>query len=299
MGIGDSHKAIGPALVATVLLGGCGGDLLGHAGADRPDPARQHLSADAATLIERSFSGLPEPVVDVAAWPHASAKQAIPSVWREAAWNDAMQSSAAHSLLRNQIALGHASLALVKRTEPLPAIAASWQQIAVVETASAQASWLDASDPSDDWQQQVDAAPAAQTLVLTHCGVGGVDGLRACLQTVRQRDNTYLALGGLTHRGAVPDALMLLMQQTGLYTRYRWSSAWPAPAVNWLLWLQPLAKHGFIKTEQVAPLRELYADNPLLFDLVLWRTLRLPGTELGLPVEAFAGLPPQNSKEDG
>lgn len=288
MGIGDRHKFLGATWVATALMSGCGGDLLGHPDADRPDPARQHLSPQAQQLIDEQLAGLPQPVVDLAAWPHQDLAAQLPALWSDAAIVDAVGGSAPHSLLRNQLGVGVPVRSFVRFAPNEWPNRADWHH-AVAENSGHNAAWLDAS--GGEWRDRLDAVPADQTVVLQHCGTGQVDRLRACLRALRDRDNTLLALGGLTSRDAIPDALMLLMQQTSLHARYRWSSAWPRPAVNWLIWLRPLAKHGFIAEADIAPLREIYADNPLLFDIVLWRSIRLPGTEIGLPVNVFAGLP--------
>ncbi|MBR9812369.1 hypothetical protein GYB61_00765 [bacterium] len=285
------------ASAGSMLLSACGGDLLGHPGAAQPDTARQHFSQEAHALIARSFAGLPAPLVDVAAWPQPGLRDALPAPWQHAAFDDATQGSMRHSLFRNQVALGHPVRAVVPFAKNRWPANANWQPRAS-NNAGAGTLWLDASAPDGAWREQLNEAPDGQRLVLVHCGAQQLDSLRACLQALRDDDNVWLALGGLTTRDASPASLMLLLQQTALHTRYRWSSAWPTPAINWLVWLRPLAKHGFIDPADIAPLREIYADNPLLFDVVLWRSIRLPGTEVGLPAEIFAGLPEAATDDD-
>lgn len=296
MGIGDRNRVLGATLVAAALMSGCGDDLLGHPGSDRPDPARQHLRPQAQQLIDEQLAGLPQPIIDLAAWPHPQLSAQLPALWSDAAIADAVAGSAPHSLLRNQLGVGVPVRSFVRFARDDWPDRVDWHQ-AEADNPGHDATWLDTSDGNHNWQDQLNAMPADQTVVLLHCGAGQVDRLRACLRALRDRDNTLLALGGLTSRDAIPDALMLLMQQTSLHARYRWSSAWPRPAVNWLIWLRPLAKHGFIAEADIAPLREIYADNPLLFDLVLWRSIRLPDTDIGLPAEAFSGLPMQDSAD--
>ncbi|PYS39587.1 MAG: hypothetical protein DMF71_14945 [Acidobacteria bacterium] len=59
------------------------------------------------------------------------------------------------------------------------------------------------------------------------------------------------------------------------------------PAVNFLIRTGTLVKQGYISTEERASLNEIYDYNPLLFDFVLKRTMKLPGTEKHLPPSIF------------
>ena len=90
---------------------------------------------------------------------------------------------------------------------------------------------------------------------------------------------------------------MLLLQRADLYPQYKWASRWPAPAVNWNIWLRPLVEHGFLAANDVTALRAIYAYNPLAFQVVLLRRLRLPGTRLALPTSIFSGLPVDNGDD--
>lgn len=288
MGIGNTLIRTSLLAVSCTSLSACGAELFGYPGSDRPDAANQTLSANAVELVRTATQDLPTPAIDIAAWPAPSMTDRLPGIVAEAAIADAAGHSAAYSLLRAQRAIVYPVHAHVDFDAPWPD-AAPWTAIALDEARPDV--WLDASEPGGPWQQALDALEPDVRVVLTHCDAGGEASTRACLTALRGRTNTLLALGGYTQRHAVPVGLMLILQQTSLHTRYRWSSAWPAPAVNWLVWLQPLAKHGFINAGHVAPLREIYADNPLLFDLVLWRLVRLPDTDIALPAEVFGGLP--------
>ena len=64
-------------------------------------------------------------------------------------------------------------------------------------------------------------------------------------------------------------------------------SDYPLPAVNILIRTSTLAKQGYLTTEERTQLNEIYDYNPLLFDIVLKRTIRLPGTERKLPPSLF------------
>ena len=48
-----------------------------------------------------------------------------------------------------------------------------------------------------------------------------------------------------------------------------------------------LEKLGYITAEERERLNEIYDYNPLLFDFVLKRTVRAPGTELRFPPSVF------------
>jgi len=59
------------------------------------------------------------------------------------------------------------------------------------------------------------------------------------------------------------------------------------PAVNLLIRTRALVQHGYINKDERAWLNEIYDYNPLLFDFVLKRTMRLPGTQRRLPAKVF------------
>lgn len=65
-------------------------------------------------------------------------------------------------------------------------------------------------------------------------------------------------------------------------------SDYPLAAVDPLTSLGRLERGGFLETEDLPPLREVFAANPLLFDLVLKRCLRAPGSaDLRFPPAVF------------
>jgi hypothetical protein len=64
-------------------------------------------------------------------------------------------------------------------------------------------------------------------------------------------------------------------------------SDYPLPAVNLLIRTKTLTKRGYITSEERNSLNEIYDYNPLLFDLVLKRTLKLPGTDRKFPSSIF------------
>jgi mannonate dehydratase len=61
--------------------------------------------------------------------------------------------------------------------------------------------------------------------------------------------------------------------------------------MNILIRTQPLVKAGYINSDERDSLNEIYDYNPLLFDFVLKRTIRSPGTNRHLPASLFMTNP--------
>jgi predicted TIM-barrel fold metal-dependent hydrolase len=85
--------------------------------------------------------------------------------------------------------------------------------------------------------------------------------------------------------------LATILSREDLHERLVNGSDYPLPAVNVLIRTGTLAKHGYITRAERAGLNEIYDYNPLLFDFVLKRTIRLPGTERRLPASLFLARP--------
>jgi predicted TIM-barrel fold metal-dependent hydrolase len=64
-------------------------------------------------------------------------------------------------------------------------------------------------------------------------------------------------------------------------------SDYPLPAMNLLVSTRVLKMKGFLTEEERTGLNEIYRWNPLLFDLVLKRTIRHPQTHKKLPIDVF------------
>lgn len=273
----------GGLVIAVTLLSACADDLLGHPGERAPGAAQGAWSAQARSLVRTELASLPSPAVDLAAWAAPAAHSGVLGRWLEAATRDAGRPDRADSLRRAQAALPLGVQAVVAppmlddRAEPTWTTASDWPaqfvEVATVDAALAE-----------------HIASLDGPVVLVGCPASA-NHLDACLQTVATRPDTWMTLDGALHRTALPDTLMRLLQRADLYPRYKWASRWPAPAVNWNIWLQPLVEHGFLAADDVTALREIYAYNPLAFQIVLLRRLRLPGTQLALPPSIFSGLP--------
>ena len=85
--------------------------------------------------------------------------------------------------------------------------------------------------------------------------------------------------------------LATILSREDLQERLVNGSDYPLPAVNVLLRTGTLARHGYITSDERAGLNEVYDYNPLLFDFVLKRTLKLPGTNRRLPASIFMKNP--------
>lgn len=85
--------------------------------------------------------------------------------------------------------------------------------------------------------------------------------------------------------------LATILSREDLQERLVNGSDYPLPAVNVLLRTGTLAKHGYITSDERAGLNEVYDYNPLLFDFVLKRTLKFPGTNRRLPASIFMKNP--------
>jgi predicted TIM-barrel fold metal-dependent hydrolase len=85
--------------------------------------------------------------------------------------------------------------------------------------------------------------------------------------------------------------LRTLLKREDLQERLVNGSDYPLPAVNLLIKTRPLVKQGYINADEADSLKEIYDYNPLLFDFVLKRSLKLPGTSKGFPASVFMTNP--------
>lgn len=82
--------------------------------------------------------------------------------------------------------------------------------------------------------------------------------------------------------------LRTLLERKDLHNRLAYGSDYPLPSVDWLIQTGTLADLGYLSDEEAALLDEVFGVNPLLFDLVLKRTLRAPGTNQGFAPTIFS-----------
>jgi uncharacterized protein len=94
-------------------------------------------------------------------------------------------------------------------------------------------------------------------------------------------------ISAMTQFNRAGKPLMTILQRQDLHERLVNGSDYPLPAVNALIRTRPLVKRGYLAPAEANSLQEVYDFNPLLFDFVLKRTLKLPGTDRRLPAGIF------------
>ena len=101
----------------------------------------------------------------------------------------------------------------------------------------------------------------------------------------------YGDISAMTQFNRLPRPLQVLLERPDLHGRLVNGSDYPLPAVNIVIRLKSLITAGLIDGSQGELLSEIYHYNPLLFDFVVKRNVRLPRTEQGFPVELFRRRP--------
>src|SRR5690349_1894914 len=98
-------------------------------------------------------------------------------------------------------------------------------------------------------------------------------------------------ISAMTQFNRIGKPLQTILAREDLHERLVNGSDYPLPAVNILIRTRPLVKHGHLTSSEGECLREIYDYNPLLFDFVLKRTLKRPGTSKTLPAALFMTNP--------
>lgn len=98
-------------------------------------------------------------------------------------------------------------------------------------------------------------------------------------------------ISAMTQFNRIGTPLSTVIGREDLHDRLVNGSDYPLPAINLLIRTKPLLRAGYIDAEERAPLGEIYRFNPLLFDFVLKRRLKLPGTSKRLPASVFMSNP--------
>jgi len=94
-------------------------------------------------------------------------------------------------------------------------------------------------------------------------------------------------ISAMTQFNRCGSPLTTILEREDLHDRLVNGSDYPLPAVNVLIRTKPLVQQGYINADERQSLQEIYDYNPLIFDFVLKRTIRLPGTEKRLPASVF------------
>jgi predicted TIM-barrel fold metal-dependent hydrolase len=121
-----------------------------------------------------------------------------------------------------------------------------------------------------------------------------VSNFRLFLRLMEDRRYDGLAFGdisAMTQSNRIGEPLSTILAREDLHARLVNGSDYPLPAVNALIRTRPLVRAGYLDADEREPLREIYGFNPLLFDFVLKRRLRLPGKNRRLPARVFTAHP--------
>ena len=94
-------------------------------------------------------------------------------------------------------------------------------------------------------------------------------------------------ISAMTQQNRIGLPLRTLLERSDLHPRLVNGSDYPLPAINIVISTRALVRAGYITREERAWLNEMYDYNPLLFDFVLKRTMRLPGAEQRFPASVF------------
>jgi uncharacterized protein len=107
----------------------------------------------------------------------------------------------------------------------------------------------------------------------------------------RYKGLVYGDISAMTQFNRIGKPLRTILQRQDLHARLINGSDYPLPAINFLILIRPLLRHGYITTEQASLLREIYQANPLVFDFVLKRVLVAPGTNVSFADSVFEAHP--------
>ncbi len=107
------------------------------------------------------------------------------------------------------------------------------------------------------------------------------------LEDKRYEGQVFADISAMTQVNRCGDPLATILQRGDLHARLVNGSDYPLPAINVVISTRALVKRGYITSEERVSLNEIYDYNPLLFDFVLKRTMKLPGSTMGLPPAVF------------
>ena len=97
----------------------------------------------------------------------------------------------------------------------------------------------------------------------------------------------YGDISAMLQFNRMPGPLSKLLNRPDLHDRLVHGTDYPLVAINSLIRTRSLAKEGFITQQERLLLNEIYDYNPWLFDYILKRTVRYPGTEKRLSPGLF------------
>lgn len=111
------------------------------------------------------------------------------------------------------------------------------------------------------------------------------------MEVPRYKDRLFGDISAMTQINRIGRPLTTMLQRTDLHSRLVNGSDYPLPAVNCLVSTRALVKQGYLTPAERPLLNEIYSYNPLLYDFVLKRTIRAPGTGEQFPSMIFMAHP--------
>ncbi|HET8674644.1 MAG TPA: amidohydrolase family protein [Blastocatellia bacterium] len=101
----------------------------------------------------------------------------------------------------------------------------------------------------------------------------------------------FADISAVTQHNRLGPALAVLLERSDLHHRLVNGSDYPLPAINIVIRTKSLLEAGYITQIEREQLNEIYHFNPLLFDFVLKRTIRAPGTDKRFSTSVFMANP--------
>lgn len=94
-------------------------------------------------------------------------------------------------------------------------------------------------------------------------------------------------VSAMLQHNRLPEPMLEILKRPELHARLVNGTDYPLVAINALIRTSDLDKNGFITSQERKYLNEIYDYNPLLFEFVLKRTIKLPGAEQKLSPSIF------------
>ena len=111
--------------------------------------------------------------------------------------------------------------------------------------------------------------------------------LMRLMEEKRYEGSLFADISAMTQQNRIGWPLTTILRRADLHPRLVNGSDYPLPAINVVISTRALVKAGYIDADERGWLNEIYDYNPLLFDFVLKRAMKAPGTEQRLPASVF------------
>ena len=140
------------------------------------------------------------------------------------------------------------------------------------------------------------------TVIMAHCASLGVcndldslanegipcfDLFLRMMEEQRYEGLLYGGISAMLQHNRLPEPILEILKRPELHERLVNGTDYPLVAINALIRTSDLVKNGLITAQEREYLNEIYDYNPLLFEFVLKRTIKLPGTEQKLSPSIF------------